>query len=110
MARPVAFYRLITTGDQISRAHGQNGTRRVILAEPVGAVDGEELREPRARAIEPALDRAYRALADHSRLLAKAHSGRDGRLAHAGPGSARLRGLKRSRTCLGHSVSRPVII
>jgi hypothetical protein len=50
-------------------AHGQNGTRRVILAEPVGAVDGEELREPRARAIDPALDRAYRALADRSRLL-----------------------------------------
>jgi len=41
----------------------------VILAEPVGAVDGEELREPRARAIDPALDRAYRALADRSRLL-----------------------------------------
>jgi hypothetical protein len=41
----------------------------VILAEPVGAVDGEELREPRARAIDPALDRPYRALADRSRLL-----------------------------------------
>src|SRR6266436_8106644 len=50
-------------------ARGQNGTRRVVLAEPVGAVDGEQLREPRAGTIDPALDRPYRALADRSRLL-----------------------------------------
>jgi hypothetical protein len=50
-------------------AHGQNGTRRLVLAEPVGAVDGEQLREPRAGTIDPALDRPYRALADRSRLL-----------------------------------------
>src|SRR2546425_5027892 len=50
-------------------ARGQNGTRRVVLAEPVGAVDGEELREPRARTIDPALDGPYRALADRSRLI-----------------------------------------
>ena len=41
----------------------------MILAEPVGAVDGEELREPRAGTIDPALDRAYPALANRSRLL-----------------------------------------
>jgi len=41
----------------------------VVLAEPVGAVDGEELREPRARTIDPALDGPYRALADRSRLI-----------------------------------------
>jgi hypothetical protein len=28
-------------------AYDQNVTRRVVLAEPVGAVDGEQLREPR---------------------------------------------------------------
>src|SRR5882724_2444778 len=50
-------------------ARGQNGTRRVVLAEPVGAVDGEQLREPRAGTIDPALDRPHRALADRSRLL-----------------------------------------
>ena len=50
-------------------ARGQNGTRRVVLAEPVGAVDGEQLREPRAGTIDPALDRPYRALADRSRLV-----------------------------------------
>jgi hypothetical protein len=50
-------------------ARGQNGTRRVVLAEPVGAVDGEQLREPRAGTIDPALDRPYRALADRSRLF-----------------------------------------
>jgi hypothetical protein len=47
-------------------ARGQNGTRRVVLAEPVGAVDGEQLREPRAGTIDPALDRPF---ADRSRLL-----------------------------------------
>jgi hypothetical protein len=41
----------------------------MILAEPVGAVDGEQLREPRARTIDPALDRPYWGLADRSRLL-----------------------------------------
>lgn len=46
-----------------------NGARRVVLAEPVGPVDGEQLREPRAGTIDPALDRPYRALADRSRLL-----------------------------------------
>src|SRR5260370_36259080 len=52
-------------------AHGQNGTRRVILAEPVGAVDGEQLREPRACTMDPALDRPYRAFADGSSLLVR---------------------------------------
>jgi hypothetical protein len=47
-------------------ACGQNGTRRVVVAEPVGAVDGEQLREPRAGTIDPALDRPF---ADRSRLL-----------------------------------------
>jgi hypothetical protein len=63
MACPVAFYRLMTTADQISRARPRSERH------PVGAVDGEEFREPRARAIDPALDRAYRALTDRSRLL-----------------------------------------
>ena len=50
-------------------ARGQNGARRVVLAEPVGPVDGEQLREPRAGTIDPALDRPYRAFADRSRLI-----------------------------------------
>ena len=41
----------------------------MVLAEPVGAVDGEQLREPRAGTIDPALDRPYRAFADRSRLI-----------------------------------------
>jgi hypothetical protein len=51
----------------IARAPGQNDTHRAVLAEPVGAVDGEQLREPRAGTIDPALDRSYRALADRNR-------------------------------------------
>ena len=53
----------------MSAARGQNGTRRAIRAESVGAVDGEQPREPRACAIDPALDRANCALTDRSRLL-----------------------------------------
>jgi hypothetical protein len=50
-------------------ANGQNGTRRVVLAEPLGALDGEQLREPAAGTIDPALDRPYRVRADRSRLV-----------------------------------------
>jgi hypothetical protein len=48
---------------------GSERPGRVILAEPVGAVDGEELPEARAGTIDPALDRPYWALADRSRLV-----------------------------------------
>ena len=50
-------------------AGGQNSTRRVVLTEHVGAVDGEQLREPRAGTIDPALDRPGRAIADSRGLL-----------------------------------------
>src|SRR6266567_2468839 len=68
--------RQVATGNacccqSVASARGQNGTRRVVLAEPVGAVDGEQLREPRAGTIDPALDRPHRALADRSRLLVR---------------------------------------
>jgi hypothetical protein len=52
-------------------AHGRNATRRVVLAERAGAVDGEQPRELRAGTIDPALDRPYRAPADRSRLLVR---------------------------------------
>jgi hypothetical protein len=38
-------------------AGGQNSTRRVVLTEHVGAVDGEQLCEPFAATMDPALDR-----------------------------------------------------
>jgi hypothetical protein len=70
MARPVAFAVSRTPAiESAAAARGQNGPRRVILAEPVGAVDREQLREPRARTIDPAPDRPYWGLADRSRLL-----------------------------------------
>ena len=47
----------------------QNGTGGVVLAEHVGAVDGEQRGEPRAGTMDPALDRPYRALADGGGLL-----------------------------------------
>jgi hypothetical protein len=50
-------------------AHGQNGLRRLIRPEHVGAVDGEQLHEPLASPMDPALDRPYRALADSGGLL-----------------------------------------
>ena len=50
-------------------APGQNGTGRVVLAEHVGAVDGEQLREPRAGTIDPAFDCPHRGLADGRGLL-----------------------------------------
>src|SRR5258708_15700884 len=50
-------------------ARRQDRPSRVVGPEIVGAVDGEELREPRARAIDPALDGAHRAFADRGRLF-----------------------------------------
>src|SRR5271166_6727904 len=47
----------------------QNSTRRVVRTEPVGVVDGQQLREPRAGTMDSALDRPYRGLADRSRLV-----------------------------------------
>ena len=42
----------------------QNGTGGVVLAEHVGAFDGEQRGEPRAGTMDPAFDRPYRAIAD----------------------------------------------
>ena len=48
-------------GGQLSApTRGQNGARRRVRPELVGAVDDEQLREPRACTINPALDRPYR--------------------------------------------------
>jgi hypothetical protein len=58
MAIQTSFAKKVTW----SAAYGQKHTRRVVLAEPIGAVDGEQLREPRAGTIDPALHRPYRAL------------------------------------------------
>ncbi len=47
----------------------QYGPGRVIRAKIIDAVDRQQICKPRPRAIDPALDRADRALADFGRLL-----------------------------------------
>ena len=49
----------------------QNGTGGVVLAEHVGAFDGEQRGEPRAGTMDPALDRPYRAIADRGGLVVR---------------------------------------
>jgi len=47
----------------------KNCARRIIRTEVVRPVDGEALRQPDARTIDPALDRSNRAIANGSGLL-----------------------------------------
>src|SRR6266511_3505780 len=50
-------------------ARGENCAGGMIRAEVVRALDGEKVRKPRTRAIDPALDRANRAVANGGGLL-----------------------------------------
>src|SRR5262245_47090604 len=56
-------------GGSAASARRQNCARRMIRAEVVGAVDREQIRQPGARAIDAALDRSHRAVADGGRLF-----------------------------------------
>src|SRR5262244_379825 len=56
-------------GGSAAPARRQNCARRMIRTEVVGAVDGEQIRQPGACTIDPALDRSHRAIADGGRLL-----------------------------------------
>src|SRR3984893_7096964 len=50
-------------------AAGEDGARGAVRAEIVDAVDRQQIGKPRARAVDPALDRADRAAADRRRVL-----------------------------------------
>src|SRR6266545_6858121 len=52
-------------------ARGENCAGGMIRAEVVRALNGEKVRQPRARAIDPALNRADRAVADGGGLLVR---------------------------------------
>src|SRR5262249_5261549 len=56
-------------GGSAASARRQNCARRMIRAEVIGAINGKKIRQPGARAIDAALDRSHRAIADGGSLF-----------------------------------------